>query len=254
MIVKRLVTGLFCVSLLLFASSARAADGATLGFMAYSPDTHYFAFEQMGVEDGSGSAYSEIFVIDLVKNSWIGDSPYRERTPEDSASMVPTRAAAMAKARPLLKQLNIAEPADLLVVNPATEVASDRQHVQFDRYFLSSQQGSIVQGDVPLNELRFELQIETTAATAPASCPAEDGTVTGFTLKLKSLKNGKTTELHKDQSIPDSRKCPVGYDIAAVVAPLNYPKVERLVAIVGVYSFGFEGSNRRYLAVPFILP
>jgi predicted secreted protein len=237
--------------LLLLVPSARAADGATLGFMAYSPDTHYFAFEQLGVEDGSGSAYSEIFVLDLVKNSWVGNSPFREKTQEDSSSLVPTRAAAMAKAAPLLKQFAIAEPAELVVVNPATEVIADRQHVQFDRYFLSSQAGSVPQGDVPLNELRFELQIETSSATAPPSCPTEDGTVYGFTLKLKSLKSGKTSELHKDKSIPESRNCPLTYDIAAIVAPMNYPKVERLVAIIGVYSLGFEGSNRRYLAIPF---
>jgi predicted secreted protein len=250
---RQIISGVFSLSLLLASSLAKAADGATLGFMAYSPDTHYFAFEQLGVEDGSGSAYAEIFVLDLEKNTWLGNSPFREKTQEDSASLVPTRAAAMAKAAPLLKQFGIAEPAELVVVNPATEVIADRRHVQFDRYFLSSQQGSMPQGDVPLNELRFELQVETNAATAPPSCPTEDGTVYGFTLKLKSLKSGLITEVHKDKTIPESRQCPVGYDIAAVVAPMNYPKIERLVAIVGVYSFGFEGSNRRYVAVPFTL-
>jgi predicted secreted protein len=237
---------------LLISNVAQAADGAVLGFMAYSPDSHYFAFEQFGVQDGSGALYSELFVLDLEKNEWVGKSPFRVRQ-EDGSALAPVRARAMADAGPLLKQFDISEPVEFLVNNPATEVVTNRQHAQFDRYFLSSQQGSTEQDDGPMTETRYELSVESSAATLPASCPASDGAFYGFTLKLKSFKTGATSELYKDKEVPGSRRCPVSYDIAAVVSPMNYPKVERLVAIIGVYSLGFEGTDRRYVAVPFTL-
>ena len=252
MTIKNLLQ-LACLAMILsFSGVARAADGAVLGFMGYSPDSHYFAFEQFGVEDGSGALYSEIFVLDLGKNSWVGNSPFRVRQ-EDATALGPVRAQAMANAAPLLKQFDISEPVEFLVNNPATEVAADRRHAEFDRYFLSSQQGSTEQDDGATSETRYSLAVEKSDAAIPSSCPSGDGPFYGFTLKLKSYKTGATSELYRDKVVPASRRCPVSYDIAAIVSPMNYPKTERLVAVVGVYSRGFEGTDRRYVAVPFTL-
>ena len=54
---------------------ARAADNAERAVVGFSPDGRYFAFEQYGVQDGSGFPYSEIFVIDLNANKWVKGSP-----------------------------------------------------------------------------------------------------------------------------------------------------------------------------------
>ncbi len=56
------------------AGSAQAADGAQSRPIGFSPDRRYFAFEQYGVQDGSGFAYSDIFVIDLSNDSWVKGS------------------------------------------------------------------------------------------------------------------------------------------------------------------------------------
>ena len=58
---------LLCAS----ALSALAADGAFLDIIGYSPDSRYFAFEQYGVQDGSGFPYADIFIVDLASNSWV---------------------------------------------------------------------------------------------------------------------------------------------------------------------------------------
>jgi predicted secreted protein len=57
--------------------------------------------------------------------------------------------------------------------------------------------------------------------------------------------------IHEDTTLPASRHCAVAYDIEAIVAPSNVETVDRLVAIIGVYRRGFEGADRRFIAVPF---
>ena len=61
-----------------------AGDRAQLDLIGYSADGSYFAFEEFGVQDGSGFAYSSIYVVDLVDDSWvvgtqIGRASCRER-------------------------------------------------------------------------------------------------------------------------------------------------------------------------------
>ena len=54
--------------------------------------------------------------------------------------------------------------------------------------------------------------------------------------------------------LPSSRGCTLDYRIYAVVGPFSeYYGVDftaRRVAIIASYPFGFEGVNRRFLAVP----
>ena len=70
---------------------------------------------------------------------------------------------------------------------------------------------------------------------------------------MKDITAGTSRSLFEDKSIPASRGCPVGYDVAAVVAQSGYTVTDRLVALIGVYSTGFEGAGHRYIAVPFTI-
>ena len=60
-------------------------------------------------------------------------------------------------------------------------------------------------------------------------------------------------EFYRDEAIPASRGCAIAYDIVAIVAPANITDEDRMVAIVGVYSRGFEGADQRFVALPFVL-
>ena len=233
--------------------AAQAADGANLNVIGFSADMRYFAFEQYGIEDGSGFPYSEVFVLDLERNAWVKSSPIRERSENDEARLGAVRAASASKATPLLKSLFIDEPAEILASNQATEVLADRNHVQFDRWFRSSSLGSKPETNGSANEGRYELSVEANPMALPSNCTPENGLTYGFTLKLRSFKTGATSVLHKDDAIPASRRCPKGYDIQAIVVTTGYPKIDRLVAIIGVYSFGFEGNDRRFIAIPFTI-
>ncbi len=72
----RLVASLIGLSLLL-VMPALAGDRAQIDLIGYSDDGSYFAFEEFGIQDGSGFAYSSIYVVDLVDDSWVVGTPIR---------------------------------------------------------------------------------------------------------------------------------------------------------------------------------
>jgi predicted secreted protein len=59
--------------------------------------------------------------------------------------------------------------------------------------------------------------------------------------------------LHHDSAIPGSRGCPIGYAISDVV---TYPRQNDtvLVVLLSVFKVGFEGPDRRFLAVAYVAP
>src|SRR5262245_14136735 len=81
-LVRRAASAVF--ALILLALPTLAGDRALIEFLGYSPDGKYFAFEQFGIQDGSGHAYSEIQVIDLVADKWTYGSPFLARATEDN--------------------------------------------------------------------------------------------------------------------------------------------------------------------------
>jgi predicted secreted protein len=79
----------FVLTLLLFLALsntiARAGDAATRDIIGFSPDGRYFAFEQHGIQDGSGFPYAEIFVIDAAEDRWVPGTPIRKRADDEKA-------------------------------------------------------------------------------------------------------------------------------------------------------------------------
>ncbi|MDB5539326.1 MAG: hypothetical protein JWQ89_1053, partial [Devosia sp.] len=55
----------------------------------------------------------------------------------------------------------------------------------------------------------------------------------------------------RDDTIPSNRGCTVAYRLYGIVAPVNWAAEGKTpVAIISVFSHGFEGPNRRFVAVP----
>ncbi|MCA3556118.1 DUF2259 domain-containing protein [Aestuariivirga sp.] len=229
---------------------ALAADGAAFNPIGYSPDSRYFAFEQYGVQDGSGFPYWDVFVIDLKANEWVKGSPYRALIESEQARPAAARDQARAAAAPALNELDITQPAELIAANPSTEVVPERERLTFDRWYESLGARSGQQSQLGV---RFELSVEKTALPRPAQCPPGDGESHGMRVNLKDLQTGASRVIHEDKTIPDSRNCPAAYDVAAVVAQTGMPVTDRLVALIGVYAPGFEGLNHRFIAVPFTI-
>ena len=64
-IMKRILVTL---AMLFFVASCQAGDIAEFRPLGFSESGQYYAFAQMGVHDGSGVPYAELWVIDVLKN------------------------------------------------------------------------------------------------------------------------------------------------------------------------------------------
>jgi predicted secreted protein len=229
------------LSAFLGMAPALAADGAQSRAIGYSADGKYFAFEQFGVQDGSGFPYWDVFVLDLAANDWVKGTPVRILVEDEEQRLPEARRQAMAKAGPVIERLAITEPADLLLANPFTEAVPDRTRVRFGIFHNTM-------------EPPYELSVANVDLPAPADCSDPDFKPYGMALTLKVLTTGKSVTIARDESIPKSRLCPLRYDIEAVYTPSGFGNPGLQVALIGVYSRGFEGENRRIIAVPFELP
>ncbi|HEY7765546.1 MAG TPA: DUF2259 domain-containing protein, partial [Aestuariivirgaceae bacterium] len=113
-----LITAMLCI---LTAPPAFAADAAERDILGFSPDGRYFAFEQYGVQDGSGFPYSEIFIIDLEEDRWLEGTPVRIRLDDETQSLGKARAEASGKAREYLLSARIEDNARVLASNPVNQ-------------------------------------------------------------------------------------------------------------------------------------
>lgn len=238
------------LALLAFSTAAQAADGAQSRGIGFSDDGQYFAFEQYGTQDGSGFSYAEIFVIDTLKDAWVAPSPFRVMLEDESGSVNTALAQVHAKADPLLQQLHIGGGADVLAANPATQTVVDRKKVRFARYY-----NSMGQHADPTDFLNYEIEVKHVAVPQPGNCVDPDiSTAVGMEIVVRSVKSGVTKTIAKDTTLPASRGCATGYDIESIQAMSGYgAKRDPLVALIGFYQRGFEGEDRRIIAVPFEL-
>jgi predicted secreted protein len=222
---------------MLATAPAVAGDRALIEFLGYSADGRYFAFEEFGVQDGSGFPYSTVYIIDLPADAWVSGSPYRARIDDDGADVADVREQAMDLAEDKLDALGISVPAHAIAVLGDGEVIDDGHRLVFGTPGFGLE---TIQSE-------HELTLDVVPLGSNMDCSIIDGEVLGFTLSL----DGK--EIHADEGpLPASRGCAMGYRIYAVVRPAEwfFGATPRSVAIISNFPFGFEGPDRRFLAVP----
>ena len=236
------------LALALLSTPSVAADGAKFRAIGFSPDNRYFAFEQYGVQDGSGFNYSDVFVLDINQDEWMKGTPVKTLLEDETVNVAAVRAKSKQESASSLKAANIAVDAELLAATPFSEVVSDRSRVIFHDHYNNSM-GMFGNAD---EAGTWELKVSTIPVPLPDGCEPDIGVV-GYKLELSNKKSSKLDVLHTDKALPKSRFCSVGYDIEAVVQPVGGAENGQMVAVVGVYSRGFEGADRRFIAVPFKL-
>ena len=104
------------IVLFALALPAAAADRALINMLGYSADGNEFAFEQFGVQDGSGFAFSDVFVVDLVNDKWTYGTPFEVQAEDESKSLGEVRAEAIAKAQDKLDEYKIEVPVQILAL------------------------------------------------------------------------------------------------------------------------------------------
>lgn len=219
---------------------AVAGDRALLGLIGYSDDGRYFVFEEYGVQDGSGFAYSTVYVVDLPADKWVTGSPFRVQAGEENwdAPLGDIRAAAMDAAGDRLEALGIDQPAEILALVGDGVPGNEGRELDFASPGFTGP--GTTQDDVQT------LSLETFAVTPTEDYCAEMDAV-GYALSVSD--GDGTRELHRDgATLPRSRGCTLDYRLYAVVQPFG-ANAHR-VAIISSYPFGFEGPDRRFLAVP----
>jgi predicted secreted protein len=242
--VGRAASARLAASLLLCsAAPALAGDAAAFDPIGFSADGRYFAYEEYGIEDGSGFAYDNVYVVDLIEDKWVG-RPVRVRVDDEAAPLPAVRAQAMAEAKSMLDRAALVDAPEVILLNADGEVGADGLEVQF---------GSLGNGlDAPQEPWTLALARFDSSSTAPCASYGMEEPVQGFALTLTDPA-GKAAEIHRDEAVPASRGCVSDYRIHAVVGPFQRGFSDSpLVALVSVYSLGFEGPNRRFVTVPII--
>lgn len=224
------------LAMLALAPPAIAGDFAKRAILGFSADGKLFAFEEYGVQDGSGFPYSNIYIIDTASDRWTAGSPFRVLVENENGDLAEARETARQQAGTTLAA--ITEPGLIAATNQPHEIVADpHRMVARPRVF-----------NPPTSE-RIEFRIETFAIPGEEFC-RDFGETLGFRLTQIYKTPGRTTRLlHEDRELPRSRFCPLDYRLADVVThhpPSGAPVVAILILMELV---GFEGPDGRFLAV-----
>ncbi|MBD8890336.1 DUF2259 domain-containing protein [Roseibium litorale] len=224
------------------ALPAAAGDFARLDVLGFSADGSRFAFEQYGIEDGSGFPYSEIFVFDVPNDSWVKPSPFRKRDdtdgdrPDMEASLSAVREELRAEAAATLSSSAIAGRGIMAGSNPVTELDADPHQMTVNPRLV-----------VPPIDQPVAISLEEFPLPS-GQCASYGADTKGFRLTISS--GGNTRILNDDKSLPSSRGCPLTYRIDRVYT--HYPEgsgAPVFAVLVQMQTLGFEGPNGRYLAI-----
>jgi predicted secreted protein len=237
-------------ALMLLVVPALAGDKSALTILGYSEDGRYFAFEEAGEFDGTGGFYDHIFIVDLTHDSWVKGTPFKFETDADVGS--PTEdmtwwdahEKVMAEAGPILKQLKIGVPADVINFLPDTIPNQDGKVMILDATACCFANNVDTSTETKLTLTTFAAKFEEDATY----CHEGDDAL-GFKL-TETYPDGTTFVLHEDgDKLPKSRLCPKDYRLYAVISPA-VPSLAPELAIVSVYIYDFEGWSRRFMVVP----
>lgn len=236
-------TSLTLLASIMMTAAASAGDFSTFQSLGFSPDGKVYAFEEFGIQDGSGFPYSNVYFIDTQKDAFLAGTPIRVRIDSEEADLAKARAESRDKAAALIEENKVlSNPGVLAAFNPMGEVDADRTRIEYLQHAVEPTPGgsfALALEDVPL----------------PLSDKCRDITPEGgkgFRLKLVK-RDGEAADrvLYEDSRVPDSRACPLSYQISGALT-FNPPGGDPVhVALVLVRSFGFEGADGRWLAVPF---
>ena len=206
--------------------------------LGYSQDGKVSAFEEYGVSDGAGFPYSTIYFIDIEADKFLPGTPIRIRV-EEEGPLGKAREMARTKAAALTAKYQFADnPGVIVAYNPPSEIGSDPHKTRFRPYV-----------SAPPHDYTHTIVLKEKDFPVSKDCIGFADSYKGFTLTLTEYQgNPMDKVLHDDGSVPKSRSCPNEYRIGAVVS--SEVKEVTPMAMILVGTYGFEGNDRRWIAVP----
>lgn len=220
------------------AFAARAGDAAELEILGFSADGGIFAFEEYGVQDGSGFPYANRYYIDTETDSFVSGTPIRVRIDDEAATLAAAREQARQQGEAVVGQAELAaNPGFTAGLNRVTELSADPSRIVVNPRPV-----------FPAIDPPLELRLETLPMANTPGCE-NFGEIRGFRLlRIDAAPGGRTEVLHEDKAVPQSRGCPEGYAIGAVQTFVR-DGLSRYAVLISVRRVGFEGPDHRWIAV-----
>lgn len=107
-------------------AAAYAGDVAELEILGFSSDGGIFAFEEYGVQDGSGFPYAARYYIETADDSFLKGSPIRVRLDDENATVAAARLQARQRGEAIVSQAELTANRGITAgFNPVTELSAD---------------------------------------------------------------------------------------------------------------------------------
>jgi predicted secreted protein len=228
-----------CLSLLAPAAAV-AGDSATFAPFGYSDDRRFFAYEELSIGDEATTPYATIGIIDLTTGLHVTGSPWLVRASEEvEQTTSELRLAVFEEAAAALAQAGIEDPGHFLALI-GDGVRTDGSSLTF-----AMPQGADPDALGP----DMTLDLAVLSATMADRCSADyGGGAIGFSLTLTAV--APSRDLHAQGAAVGAEDCLRRVRLYGVVQPYNGGDVETLVAVVSLYTVGFEGYDRRFTVIP----
>ena len=234
---KTLRNLLAALSLAVACGAADAGDIASLNILGFSDDGGIFAFEEYGVQDGSGFPYANRYYIDTNTDKFLPNSPVRVRLEDEQASIKTARETAQKQGEALVPQAALDRNRGYTAgFNAITELNADPMRMVVNPRPVA-----------PPIDPTLEFRLETLALQGTESC-LDVTRLIGFRLLRVDGKDGTPKIVHADSSVPKSRACAYGYRLGAVQT-FSADSVNAFAVMIVIESVGFEGPDFRWLAV-----
>lgn len=207
------------------ATPILAADTAHPKALGFSQDGTRFAFLEWGIQDGSGFPYANAYIVDLTNDAWL-TRPIREVIENDT---VPPRMAERQTRQaldPALDDHGITHPAKLIYARAPLGQEDPAAHdISWQTPLGSVETHKLTISEIPL----------------PASQCIDE--------TVGAILTWNGAEIYRDTKISASRGCPIGYTLERIYVA-DYTLPDFAVALIGVWTNGFEGQDLRHIALP----
>ena len=219
---------------LMVAGPAFAWDQSVLTDVRFSPDGRYFSFVEYTEPEAEERGFASLYIIDTTSDAWVAKTPMRVSLEGEGASGKKALAELRNRSLDLIQQFGLRDTGPPIV--PFLEI--DRG-APYDR-----------RREIFLPPLRSKLALVQRKALSAPPCNEDTPSAMDFRLVM----SGRDTITLADyvRRLPRSRGCAIGYDIAAAFL---HKKGERTViaVVIGVFTQGWEGSNRQLITVTKVL-
>lgn len=223
------------LALLLLPLPAHAWDQSLLAEARFSPDGRYFAFVEYIEYEADEGGSAAMYVVDTTRDAWVPGTPIRVELTGEGASGTKALAEVKAKGRNLIERFGLTEFA-----STALPFATVYRGDPYRRRMA-----------VELPRLNGGLRLAEREAKAAYGCSEDSPSGTDFQLVLSGQRNALLADFAG--ALPRSRGCPDGYDISAAFVHEVAGRTV-LAVLIGVFTRGWEGSDRNLIAVTKVLP